>query len=339
MLKEKVAFLGLGCCGGKIAKNFVEMGYKGIAVNGSEQDLRALGGIPKHHLKGFDGFGGHRERAIECLASNEDFLSSVQELQEEIIIPIFGAGGSTGSGCGTVVTELLAEAGKIVCPVIALPSSDEAIIKHSNAYQAVQELQDIEGAGTSFFINNDKTNNYEYTNKAFTKMLDVFLSNDSYGSRNNFDVSERMEMLKDNGATVLSLAKEKDTMIEKLTNGIFAPLEANKICEHIAIIHAGNDNKDIEPSEVIAIAGKPSNIYEGYNGKSTLIAVSGLDFPITHINKLGNIAKEIHEERKRNRQQSASKLAGLDFLKEEKKEPLKKKSMSKLDLLKKRMES
>lgn len=240
MLKDKVAFLGLGCCGGKICKEFVNLGYKGIVANGSEQDLRIVKGVPKYQLKGFDGFGGHRERALECLAENTEFLESVQELQESIIIPIFGGGGSTGSGCGVIVTELLAEAGKTVCPVIALPSSNEAIIKHTNAYQAVQELQELEGIGTCFYLDNEKSKEYDYINKTFAKMLDTFLSNCSYGSRNNFDESERLEMIQDNGAMILSLAKEKETMLEKLTNGIFAPIETNKICEHIAIIHASN---------------------------------------------------------------------------------------------------
>lgn len=51
-LKDKVMFIGIGCYGGKQVKEFVEnYGYKGIAVNGSEQDLRALGGMNKYHLK------------------------------------------------------------------------------------------------------------------------------------------------------------------------------------------------------------------------------------------------------------------------------------------------
>ena len=38
-LKDKVMFIGIGCYGGKQVKEFVEnYGYKGIAVNGSEQD-------------------------------------------------------------------------------------------------------------------------------------------------------------------------------------------------------------------------------------------------------------------------------------------------------------
>lgn len=163
-LKEKCRFLGIGCCGGKEAKEFMALGYKGNAVNGSEQDLKALGDISKYHLQGFDGFGGHRERALDCLAKNTDFIDFIQNIQEEIVFVLFGGGGSTGSGCATIIAEMLLEdrddedrPKKIVCPIISLPSSDEAIIKHRNAYQAVQELQELEGMGATFFINSETT--------------------------------------------------------------------------------------------------------------------------------------------------------------------------------------
>ena len=345
-LKDKSLFLGLGCCGGKQAKKLIEdYGYKGIAVNGSEQDLKALGNINKYHLSGFDGFGGHREKSIDCLSENEDFLDYVEHINEKIIFVLFGGGGSTGSGCATILTEMLSQNSdkkRIVCPVITLPSSDEAIIKHSNAYQAVQELQEIDGLGATFFINNDIDKDYEYINSTFAKFIDTFLSNDAYGELNNFDESERLEMLMDSGAMVLSLMKngtDSSVMLDKLTqNGIFAPIESIKVCEHIGIIHASNNNKDINVCSVISEVGQPQNVFEGYNGRNTLIAVSGLDFPVTHVSKLGNIAKAAYEERKRERKQ-VRVLDALDFIEES--QPIKQqnevKKPSKLDVLKKRM--
>lgn len=200
-----------------------------------------------------------------------------------------------------------------------MPSSKESIVKHSNAYQAVQELQEIEGLGATFFINNDASDDYDYINSTFARMLDTFLTNDSYGELNNFDESERLEMLRDSGAMVLSLVrsgKEQFVMLEKLTkNGIFAPIEDNKVCENIGIIHAGRDNKDISPEVVVSEIGKPKNIFEGYNARNTLIVVSGLDYPVSHVEKLGELAKKAYEERQRNKQQSTSKkLSNLSFM-------------------------
>lgn len=348
-LKEKCRMLGLGCYGGKQAKDFiVNYGYKGNVANGSEQDLKALGDIPKYHLQGFDGFGGHRERALDCLAQNSEFIDFLESLKEEIIFVIFGGGGSTGSGCATIVLEMLLQQNedctrkRIVCPVIALPSLDEPIAKHKNAYQAVQELQEIAGLGATFFINNDSGKDYMTINSTFTKFLDTFLTNDSYGDLNNFDESERLEMLKDSGMMVISLMGTKDNqdldqalLLQKLTkNGIFAPIENNKVCENIAVIHSGRNNSDIEKNIIIAEVGKPKNIFEGYNGRSTLVAVSGLDYPVSHVMKLGEMAKTAYEERQRNRKH-VSKLGSLNFMEDEltKQTPEKKKTSTKLDML------
>ncbi len=324
-LKEDCTILGLGCCGGKQAKELISnYGYKGTAANGSEQDLKILGDIPKYRLQHFDGFGGHRDRALECLSQNNDFLEFVEGIKEKIVFLIFGGGGSTGSGCGTILAEMLTQEKdenglpkKIVCPVISLPSLDEPIVKHKNAYQAVQELQDIDGLGATFFINNNVDKDYSGINSTFAKFLDTFLSNDSYGELNNFDMSERIEMLRNGGAMVLSLVgtKDKSLMLDKLTkNGIFAPIEEDKVCENIGIIHAGRDNSDIEKEDIISVVGKPGNVFEGYNGKSTLLVVSGLNYPVSHIEKLGEIAKSTYEERQRNKSQSGQKrLGGLEF--------------------------
>lgn len=348
-LKEKCRMLGLGCYGGKQAKEFIALGYKGNAANGSEQDLKALGDIPKFRLEGFDGFGGHRERAEDCLVQNGEFVDFIENIKEEIIFVFFGGGGSTGSGCATIVSEMLLaqdeESNKIVCPVIALPSQDEPIAKHRNAYQAVVELQELEGLGATFFINNDSGKDYTSLNSTFTKFLDTFLTNDSYGELNNFDESERLEMLKDSGMMVISLmgAKENQSLdqallLQKLTkDGIFAPIESNKICENIAIIHAGRNNSDIEKDSIIAEVGKPKNVFEGYNGRSTLVAVSGLDYPVSHVTKLGEMAKTAYEERQRDRKH-VSKLGSLDFAEEkESTATSEKKVSSKLASMRKKM--
>lgn len=359
-LKEKSRVLGLGNYGGKQAKEFItSYGYKGDAVNGSEQDLKALGDIPKYQLKGFDGFGGNREKAMECLEQNPEFLEFVANIKEEIIFLIFGGGGSTGSGCATILAEMLLQdtnedgkPKKIVCPVIALPSSDESIKKHTNAYDTVRELHEIEGLSATFFINNninndnkDKEKHYQYLNSTFSRLLDTFLTSDTYGELNNFDESERLEMLRDSGAMVISLMGVKDhtldqaLMLEKLTkSGIFAPTEDNSICENIAIIHAGRNNSDIDKENIIAEVGKPKNIFEGYNGKNTLVAVSGLDYPVSFVSGLGEAAKTAYEERQRNRKH-VEKLGDLNFMTEEttKMEDSEKKKPSKWEVLQKKM--
>ena len=350
-LKNDVLFLGLGNCGCKQAKVFHEMGYKAMFANGSEQDLKILGNVPNiYRLKGFDGFGGHRERALNCLADNPEFVEALQGIKEKVVFVLHSTAGSTGSGIAPyseeVLTETTDEEGKpekIVCPVPTLPAFDEPIGKKKSAYKAmldIQEMRDVLGA--TFFINNNATKDYDRINSNFAKMLDCFLMNDSYGKLNNFDESEKIEMLRQSGATVLGLfGKEhaKTFMLERLTkNGIFAPIESNKICGDIAVVHSGSDDSDIAVENVITEFGKPFNIFEGYNnGNSTLICVNGLDYPVTHIRQLGELAQQAFNERNRNRK-GTEKLSDLDFFRDEVTKPATAaKQSTKLDALRKLM--
>lgn len=263
-LKNDVLFLGLGNCGCKQAKVFYEMGYKAMFANGSEQDLKILGDVPNiFRLRNFDGFGGHRERALDCLAENAEFVAALQGVKEKIIFVLHSTAGSTGSGTAPYIEELLTEAKdeegrseKIVCPVPTLPAFNEPIGKKQSAYKATMDIQEMkEMLGATFFINNNSTKDYDRINGNFVKILDSFLTNDSYGKLNNFDESEKIEMLRQSGATVLGLfGKEHDRtfMLERLTkNGIFAPIEINKICGDITVVHSGSDSSDITVEDVI----------------------------------------------------------------------------------------
>jgi len=350
-LKNDVLFLGLGNCGCKQAKVFYEMGYKAMFANGSEQDLKILGDVPNiYRLKNFDGFGGHRERALDCLAENEEFVEALQNIKEKIVFELHSTAGSTGSGIAPysegVLTEEKDEEGnpkKIVCSVPTLPSFAEPIGKKKSAYKAmldIQEMQDVLGA--TFFINNNALTDYDSINSIFANLLNSFLTNDSYGKKNNFDESEKIEMLRQSGAAVLGLFgkdHDKSFMLERMTkNGIFAPIENNQICGDIAVVHSGADDSDITVGDMIAEFGKPFNIFEGYNnGNSTLICVNGLEYPVSHIKQLGDLAQKAFDERKRNRK-NAEKLSKLDFMEDEApKATTEKKPSTKLDMLRKRM--
>lgn len=255
-LKDQVIFVGLGNFGCKLAKLFYEKGYKAIFANGSEQDLKLLGDTPGvYRFRNHDGFGGDRGRAVDCLSADQEFMDALQRIKERIVFVCYAAAGSTGSGTAPFVEEILLDGNdddgipsKIVCPITALPSSNEAIIKHQNAYQAILEQQEVEGLGASFFINNEinKTDGYGWINNMFVKLLDAYLTDDSYGEINNFDSSEKLVMLKDSGSMIIcQLANSKpDQIIDMLTkDGIFA--SSFSVCDHIAIIHSKGDNSDI----------------------------------------------------------------------------------------------
>ena len=315
-IKRKILIIGLGNCGCKIAKLFDELGYSTMYANGSEQDLKVLGNCKNiYKLEGYDGFGGHREKAMDCLCANVAFTDALEKIEHEIVVLIYAAGGSTGSGLSCNVAQYISdvyESRKILCMVPILPSENEAINKHKNAYQAIQELMSLEGIGATFFLDNNscENNDLQWINRSYAGLFNAFLTDDSWGEPNNFDESERMEMLAEPGAMIISLSKDA---IGKLLDGnIFAPLQKDKICGNLGIIHAGKNDIDIDT--LIAELGKPLNISEGWGGKGTLIAASGLSFPIDHITRLGQLAVEGQKERQRNVEAAKGQcLPVLDF--------------------------
>lgn len=316
-IKGKTLIIGLGNCGCKIAKLFDELGYSTMYANGSEQDLKVLGNRKNiYKLENFDGFGGHREKAMDCLCENATFTDALEKIEQEIIVLIYAAGGSTGSGLSCNVAQYILdvyENTKIICTVPILPSENEAINKHKNAYQAIQELMSLDGMGATFFLDNNSCENddLQWINRSFTVLFNAFLTDDSWGEPNNFDESERIEMLAEPGTMIISLSKDG---IGKLLEGnIFAPLQKDKICGNIGIIHAGKN--DVDTDTLVAEVGKPLNISEGWGGRGTLIAVSGLTFPIDHLKRLGALAIKGQEERQRNIEAvAAQSLPTLDFV-------------------------
>ena len=103
-------------------------------------------------------------------------------------------------------------------------------------------------------------------------------------------------MLSDPGAMIISYCKDG---IEKLlTDNIFAPLQKDRVCNNIGVIH--KDKNDVDIDIIVAEVGKPLNISEGWGGKCTLIAVSGMSFPVDHIHRLGKLAVDGQKERQHN---------------------------------------
>ena len=106
-------------------KLFADMGYSTMFANGSEQDLKVLGNMKGiYKLDGYDGFGGHRERAMECLCDNVEFTEALEKIEQGIIILIYAVGGSTGSGLSAVVAQYIKDVygdDKIIVTVPVLP--------------------------------------------------------------------------------------------------------------------------------------------------------------------------------------------------------------------------
>lgn len=317
-IKAKTLFIGLGNCGCKITKLFAELGYTAIYANGSEQDLKVLGnqrGIYK--LNGYDGFGGHREKAMNCLCDNVEFTEALEDIPQSVIFIVFASGGSTGSGLSSVVAQYILDVygtTKTICMCPVLPNIREDTNKLYNGYQVGAELSQLDGIGATFFIDNNTSDNLKQINNTFVKVLNAYLTDDAWSDTNNFDEAERMELLREQGAMIISRSDRQYKILDDLLhNTVFAPLEGDKVVGKFGIIHGGK--RDISIDALIAEVGKPFNIFEGYGKNGTLIALSGLTYPFSRFTQIGELAKKAQQERQRNMEaRKAQSLPTLDIM-------------------------
>lgn len=341
MLNNSVAFAGIGGAGTNIVLGFERLGYTAIHINSSRQDESSLIGAKNiRHLKGFDGAAGIRTTGETALAKNVEIVDEIINLKEQIIFVVFGGGGGTGSGIAPCLCEMLTEeTDKIICAIEVLPSKTEDYDFHVNAYQAAKELSEIEKLGATIFLdNNANGGNRQKINELCVAMLHAFLSNDSVSALGNVDTEERKRILSAKGNLVINVLNEDKSSTGKAveilcTNNIYAPIERNT-CEYVAIINA--KGKDIDKAEIIKIFGEPRRTFTGYDSTQTIIAASGLNYPITYLNEIKELAKEKHNARLLTIKESKNVLEDIDFGGSEvkKEEPEKPKKLTRREMLK-----
>lgn len=315
MLKDKVAFIGLGACGSNIALLFQKKNYHTLFINGSEQDNRALTGARNIlKLKGFDGCGGDREKAEEALANNLEVIEEIKKIKEKVIYLVFSTAGSTGSGLAPIMCDILEELNeeesfdKTICCIAVLPKRTEALQKHINAYNCIRELSEKDSIGSCILVDNNKMDSLEKINSTLVSTLDLFFKEESFSSKGNVDLSERMKMIGQRGTFLLSAvcngkAKGVELLESLFTKNIFAPIEPDGVVEYLAVINSLEDGIDV--NAIIKSVGIPQNIFQGYGAKKTITILAGLSFPITYLSEIRENAERQHRERMGNRKEGA----------------------------------
>lgn len=320
MLKNDIAVIGAGLAGETVGIEFQRRNYLTYLINGSVQDNKSLPDAKNLLvLEGYDGLSGERSLAYEALKRNRRILKKIAEIDKKIIICIASGGGSTGSGTLPYISEIAASnPDKIVVAILLMPRPDEAIQKRLNAYNAAKELMEVEGLGAIIFVDNSAYDDLNKINMTLVNMLDAFFTDSSYSSGSNFDDSEKMKMLKDNGAFVLAMLSDKNAegkhvttqdMLSALTaKNIFLPINDDGVVNNIGIINQGKNKLD--EHEIVKAIGTPENIFTGANGNVNIACASGMSYPIEYIQKLG---KEAITEQK-SRMEKRKSLSLLDDL-------------------------
>jgi hypothetical protein len=224
---------------------------------------------------------------------------------------------------------------KTVCCIPVLPRKNEAYQKHINAYQCAKELQEIEDLGACLFVDNGRIEDPFIINAKLIALMDSFLADESYSKKGNVDGAERRKMLRQHGSFIVyddftNIVKSMQGLITGLTNdNIFAPLQNDKIVEHIAII---NSHYEVDEDILCKTVGIPQNVFKGYGRSSILVAMGGLSFPIDHIKNLGKLAEREYTERMSNRKETGM-LGELSFGESKVAREEKKKKPSRLEQL------
>ena len=322
MLKNKIAIVGLGLAGETVAYLFQQKNYPTYLINGSVQDNQTLPDAKNVMvLEGYDGLAGDRKLAYDALSKNKQILKKLTEIEQDIVICIASGGGTTGSGCIPYGIDVLlsSKPNRIVVAIILMPRRDEPIQKRINAYNTTKELMEIEDLGAMILVNNESRDELARINTALVGMLDTFFSDSASSSGSNFDDSEKMKMLGENGMFIIAKLTDKkgencrtrtQDMVNMLTaKNIFLPINNDGIVGNIGIINQTGNKMD--EHEIEKAVGVPENIFVGNKGTSNLVCASGLSFPIEYISKMGKDAMQEQNERL-SRRKSLSLLDDLE---------------------------
>lgn len=296
-INERYGFTGIGSMGGNVAKCFYIKGYPVMAANTAQSDLDSLD-LPdeyKYHVLNGYGSSKDRKKAKQLLANNncENFDLLVNEIKERfaecrVIFLIASSGGGSGSGMlPAIAHRLIQETDKIITVITCIPDEHASIKEYMNCYEFFQELESIEGRASVFAIDNIKNRNKFTLNEQFACYLDAFLHAETTSTQGVVDRAEIESVLSQKGMCIINKYNvEKATtqsVIEKIRENIYAPLESDGVVANIALVHSNNR---VRLNEVVESVGKPLATFEGFGAESTILAISGLSLPYGRLDEI-----------------------------------------------------
>lgn len=304
-VKGWYGFEGLGQMGGNVVKSIHAKGYSVMAANTAQSDLDGLD-IPeesKYHILGGYGSSKERKKAKQLLAENncENFDLLINEIKDRfkecrVIFLIGSSGGGSGSTMlPSIKKRLQAETDKIICVVTCTPDDNASMKEYMNCYEFFQELETIEGGGATFIIDNNKNKEKLVLNEQFACYLDAFLNCETTSTRGVVDRAEIENVLSQKGICIVnkqgSDKATTQTVIERIRDNIYVPLEDDGVVANIALV---NSNNNVRLNEIIESVGKPLATFEGWEADATVLAISGCSLPYK---KLGEIKQKIEDDK------------------------------------------
>lgn len=300
--------LGIGACGGNQVAAFKKYNLASFYINSAMEDLNSLGLQDMHyyHVKG--AIGCHKDRNVSktYLAHNyEDILKYIERYLTGKYVFLFGStGGGTSSGMCALMTDLLEnELGKIVIPVITIPSLSESLQAKTNSYELLKELFGC-AQHTVFIVDNNKEGNFVKSNETLANLIYSLISDVSTSIDGIYDYSEICAMLEQKGYGILNYFVRRPNQTDitpsiktAVTNNIFADIETHNTLYYCGIKSSTmRKTIKVDYDELQLSIGYWRDIFQGYQTKSDMVFLSGLQYPITVINRL---YESIQEDKKK----------------------------------------
>lgn len=301
---KNFGLLGIGACGGNQVAAFKKYDIPSFYINSAMEDLNSLGLQDMHyyHVKGATGCHKDRNVSKTYLAHNyEDILKHIERHLTGKYIFLFGStGGGTSSGMCALMTELLEnELEKIVIPVITIPSLSESLQAKTNSYELMKELFSCV-QHTVFIVDNNKESNFSKSNEILANLIYSLISDVSTSIDGIYDYSEIYAMLEQKGYGILNYFTRKPTQVDitssikaAITNSIFADIEQRNTLYYCGIKSSTmRKTVKIDYEELQLSFGYWRDVFQGYQTKSDMIFLSGLQYPMTVINRLYEAIRE-----------------------------------------------
>lgn len=124
-------------------------------------------------------------------------------------------------------------------------------------------------------------------NEQFSCYLDAFLNAETNSVQGVVDRAEIEGVLSQRGMAIVNKYNSENattqTVIEKIRENIYAPLEGDNVVANVALIHSNNK---VRLNEIVESIGKPLATFEGFGSDATILAVSGLSLPYRKVDAI-----------------------------------------------------
>ena len=123
----------------------------------------------------------------------------------------------------------------------------------------------------------------------------LFLNCETSSARGVVDRAEIENVLSQRGTCIVNKQGSDNattqTVIERIRDNIYAPLENDGVVANVALV---NSNNNVRLNEIIETIGKPLATFEGWESDATVLAISGCSLPYK---KLEEIKQKIEADK------------------------------------------